>query len=410
MNVVVTNNKIDYDNFVKVLSLRDVCEIVGSIEYLVFHRSSETQEQKVEYLSELKDKVKTIIYIRDREYVDNAVQMIVLGSEGKYIDDEFFLESSEELNSLVTNLNEVTEIVQMGGTSVVSDFFNRYLRGGKSDFNQGYLMVVKQAVETMLADYHRKDMELLKMSTTATEIFANSTEIIHRVKSEQEKLKEAVEKIEASRESSDFGNYSVGGLPSVVFFPKVSFIKDKNIIRIKEIGSCMYLTSFMLGFSIYLEHICCLKPKLIVIEPVGVQYEQKYENYAWVTQKNQRSMQGYYNSVVFTNYPSKEVMTRLLEDSDYNTFIVVDRLKTSTEHILNCKGAPIRYVVSGSSVVKKFSLNKSNCFSIIRAVSGSMFTVPAFPDYPVEQAQREQMYLRVCSDYYNKLNIVKRRL
>lgn len=410
MNVVVTNNKIDYDNFVKVLSLKDVCDIVGSIEFLVFHKSSETQEQKVEYLSELKDRVKTIIYIRDREYVDNAVQMIVLGSEGKYIDDEFFLESSDELNNLVTNLNEVTDIVQMGGTSVVSDFFNRYLRGGKSDFNQGYLTVVKQAVETMLADYHRKDIELLKMSTTATEIFANSTEIIHRVRSEQQKLKEAVDKIEASKESNNFGGYSIGGLPSVVFFPKVSFIKEKNIIRIKEIGSCMYLTSFMLGFRVYLEHICCLRPKLIIIEPVGVQYERKYEGYSWVTQKNQKTMQGYYNNVVFTNYPSKEVLTRLLEDSDYNTFVVIDRLKTSNEHILNSKGAPIKYVVSGSSVIKKFSLNKSNCFSIIRSVHGSMFTVPAFPDYPMEPAQREQMYLRVCSDYYNKLNTVKRRV
>lgn len=410
MNVVVTNNKIDYDNFVKVLSLKDVCDIVGSIEFLVFHKSSETQEQKVEYLSELKDRVKTIIYIRDREYVDNAVQMIVLGSEGKYIDDEFFLESSDELNNLVTNLNEVTDIVQMGGTSVVSDFFNRYLRGGKSDFNQGYLTVVKQAVETMLADYHRKDIELLKMSTTATEIFANSTEIIHRVRSEQQKLKEAVDKIEASKESNNFGGYSIGGLPSVVFFPKVSFIKEKNIIRIKEIGSCMYLTSFMLGFRVYLEHICCLRPKLIIIEPVGVQYEKKYEGYSWVTQKNQKTMQGYYNNVVFTNYPSKEVLTRLLEDSDYNTFVVIDRLKTSNEHILNSKGAPIKYVVSGSSVIKKFSLNKANCFSIIRSVHGSMFTVPAFPDYPMEPAQREQMYLRVCSDYYNKLNTVKRRV
>lgn len=410
MNVVVTNNKIDYDNFVKVLSLKDVCEIVGSIEFLVFHKSSETQEQKVEYLSELKDRVKTIIYIRDKEYLDNAVKMIVLGSEGKYIDDEFFLESSEELNNLVVNLNEVTDIVQMGGTSVVSDFFNRYLRGGKADFNPGYLTVVKQAVETMLADYHKKDIELLKMSTTATEIFANSTEIIHRVRSEQQKLKEAVDKIEASKENGTLSSYSVGGLPSVVFFPKVSFIKEKNIIRIKEIGSCMYLTSFMLGFRIYLEHICCLRPKLIIIEPVGVQYEQKYEGYSWVTQKNQKTMQGYYNNVVFTNYPSKEVLTRLLEDSDYNTFVVIDRLKTSNEHILNSKGAPIKYVVSGSSVVKKFSLNKSNCFSIIRSVQGSMFTVPAFPDYPMEQAQREQMYLRVCSDYYNKLNTMKRRV
>lgn len=410
MNVIVTSNNIEYNGFVKVAFLSEVEAIVGNIDFLVFHKSTETREEKVEYLTKLKNVVGTIVYIRDREYMEQAVQMIVIGSDGKYIDDEFFLESSEELNRLIINLNEVTEMVQMGGVPVLSDFFNRYLKEGKSGFNSGYLSVVKQAVETMLSDYHKKDIELLKMSTTATEIFSNSTEIIHRVRTEQQKLRDAVEKIERAKENNNFtGQYSASGMQSIVYFPRVSYMKTSNIIRIKEMGTSMYLISFMLGFREYLEHIRYLRPKLIVIEPVGKQYEMKYSEFPWVTQQNVKSMQGYYNNVVFTNYPSKEVLHKLLDDPDYDTFIVVDRLKTNNEHILNCKESLIRYAVSGDSIIKKFKLNRSNCFSIIGEVQGAMFTVPVFQNYPKEANQREQMYLRVCSAYYDKLCIVKRR-
>lgn len=410
MNIIVTNNKIEYSGFLKISSLKEVCDVVGNIEFLVYHKSSESQEQKVEYLTKLKDKSNTMVYIRDREYIEQAVQMIVIGSEGKYIDDEFFLESSDELNRLITNLDDVTAIVQLGGTPVLSDFFNRYLKDGSSSFNSSYLAVVKQAVETMLSEYRKKDMELLKMSTTATEIFANSAEIIHRVQSEQQKMRETVSKLESMKESNRFnGTLSTGGLPSVVFFPRVSYMKEKCIIRIKEIGSCPYLTSMMLGFRVYLENIKYSRPKLIFIEPVGSQYETKYRDFNWVVQKSQKSMQGYYNPVVFTNYPSKDVITRLLDDTDYDTFIVVDRLKTSNDHILNSKGNTVKFAVSGRGVVEKFSLNKANCFSMITKVEGSLFTIPVFPDYPEDSAQRERLYLRVCSDCYEMLYNSKRR-
>lgn len=407
MNVIVTNNNIEYTGFIKVLSLSEVIGLVGKIDYLIFNKSNESKEQKVELLTNLKNKVNTIIYIRDREYMEQAVKIIVLGSEGKYIDDEFFLESSDELSRLITNLSDITEIVQLGGVPVLSDFFNRYLKEGNSSFNSSYLSVVKQAVETMLSDYHKKDMELIKMSTTATELFATSSDIVHKVKIEQQKLKEAVEKIEMSRENMDTKLF-IGGIQSVVFFPKVSFMKERNIVRIKEVGSCMFLTSFMLGFRMYLEHIAYLRPKLIIIEPVGSQYEKRYESYNWVTQQNQKSMLGYYNNIVFTNYPSKDVINRLLNDNDYDTFIVVDRLKTSSDHVLNSKGI-LKYAVSGSSVVDCFNLNVNNCFSVVREVSGGMFTVPVFPDYPKDISHREQTYLRVCSGFYEILNSFRRR-
>lgn len=410
MNIIVTSNKIDYSGFMKVKTLQEVLGVVGSIDFLVYHKSSESQEQKVDCLTKLKDKVKRLVYIRDKSSLEQAVQMIVVGSEGKYIDDEFFLESSEELNRLMLNLDEVTDIVSLGGEPVLNDFFNRYLKEGSSGFNSSYLVVVKEAVQNMLADYKQKDMELIQMSTTATEIFANSAEILSRAKSEQQKLRESIVKLEEMRENNDVGKVMpFSGIPSVVFFPMVSYMKEKNIIRIKDVGSCSFLTSFMLGFREYLENVKYLRPKLIFIEAVGIQYETRYKDYKWVTQQNQKSMSSYYNSVVFTNYPSKEVLTKLLDDTGYDTFIVVDRLKTSKDHILNSKGCSVRYAVGGSGIVDKFGLKVSDCFSTIREVRNSLFTIPVFSDYPEEKSKRIDLYLRYCKMFYETLYVVRRR-
>lgn len=408
MNIIVTSNKVDYEGFLKVRSLQEASDVVGSIEVLVYQKSSEATDLKVNLLTKLKDRVRTMIYIRDRGSVEQAVQMIVIGSEGKYIDDEFFLESSDELSRLISNMDEVTAMVSMGGVSVLNDFFNRYLKDGNASFNPSYLEVVKGAVSTMISDFSQKSTEIINLSTTATELFANSAEILSRMKAEQEKMQDTVMQLESAKESIMSAGNSFG-LPSVVFFPVVNYLKEKNIIRIKDVGGCIYLTSLMMGFRLYLEHIKYVRPKLIFIEPIGVQYEKKYKEFPWVTQSSYKSMEGYYNPIVFTNYPTKDVVNRLLDDGDYDVFIIVDRLRTSNSHVINSKGSPVRYGVSGKGTVEKFSLGAGHCFSTIRTIPGSLFTVPVFPDYPDAVDQRERLYLRSCDKYYEVLYSVKRR-
>lgn len=405
MNVVVTTNKIEYSNFIKVKSLQEVEAVVGSIDYLVYHKSDETRDEIVELLSKLKDVARVLVYIRDKNMAEQAIQIVVVGSGGRYFDDEFFMESSEELNSLIKNFDTVTDIVELGGVNVLSDFFTRYLNGGSSDFNKSYLKVVKEAVRGMIADYKAKDLQLLQLSETATEIFAHSSEIISGIEGEREKLQEMLTKAQAEHQTSKATSFM--GVPSVLFFPRVSYPKEKMIIRIKDIGGCIFLTSFMMGFRLYLERIKNVRPKLIFVESVGNQYETKYKEYKWVTQKTCRSMGNYYNPVVFTNYPIKDVLNRLLDDTDYDTFIVVDKLRNSKDHILNSKGPVVKYAVSGASIIDKFKLKKLECFTTIHSINGTLFTLPVFPEYPSDSTQRERMYLRTCTQYFDTLYSTK---
>lgn len=405
MKIVVTNNTIEYEGFLKLKTLEEAVKTLGNIEALVYHKSNETVEKKVEYLTQLKGRVDSFVYIRSKDSFEQAIQMIIVGSGGRYFDDEFFLESGAELNNLINNLSEVTQLAELGGVGVMSDFFSKYLNKGSTGFNKAYLQIVKSAVSGMLADYKQKDAELLQMSETATELFSNSMAILSGVEEEKTKLQEAVKSLEEARDKGLLMS-SAPVANSVYFFPRVSYLKEKSIIRIKEIGVVPYLTSFALGFRLYLERLKFQRAKLVFLYPVGEQYEQQFKNFVWITQQNNKTMRSFYSDIVFVNYPSKEVITRLLDDDKHDVIIVVDRMKLGSDHLLNSKGV-VKYAVSGNSVIKNLNLKARDCFSPA-IITGGMFQLKYEPRYKPEADQRERYYLKEYSSCYDSMYQAKK--
>ena len=403
MNIIVSNNNIDYsDGFLKVSSLEEASLIRGTVDVLIYNNSEESKDIKISSLGVLKDKVKRLIYICNEENTDIAIKMMVIGSDGKYFDDEFFLESAYELKNLLNSLDEVTALAELGGVNVLSDFFNRYLKNGSSDFNTNYLSVVKEAVNELIVEYNNKNLEILHMSETATDIFSNTSILLANMRKESEHMQSLVKKMsDNTKESVGTGRRPTGS--SVLFYPRINYIKDKNIIRIKEIGRFNYLVSFMLGFRTYLENVKNVRPKLIIIEPVGDIMEEQYKDYSWVKTSSIKSSSNYYNNVVFTNCPNKDVLNKLLDDSNYDTFVVVDRTVTDKEHILNCKGGNVKYAVSGSSCISRYKLSVKDCMFSVKGISNCLLTVPMFNEYPYDRSARERYYMSKMAMGYEKL-------
>lgn len=401
MNIIVTDNEISYEDFLKVGSLKEAIDIVGSINIFVYHKSNEPSDDKVRYLSLLKDKVRRPIYVRNKTEVEPAVKMIITGSGGRYIDDEFFLENSSELQNLVHDLGTVTSLVEVGGTNVLGDFLDRYLNNGNSNMSKGYLMLVKDAVSELVNEYRKKDKELIQLSETATQLFAHSAEIVSDLKDEEAALKEALEEVQRAKDAivMDVSRTSTKASPSVFFFPVVNYMKDRDVIRIKSIGFTPYLVSFAMGMRIYLENIANVRPKLIVIVPVGYIYEKRYEDYPFISNRNHRDGKNYYNNVVFVSYPNKDVLFKLLDDSDYDTFIVVDITRNDKAHTLNARGN-VKYAVRSEGILSKFNLKASSCITSLGEIKNTMFNIPTFDDYPKDKSKRERMYLSRCQDFY----------
>ena len=406
MNVLVSDTSKKYENWVVVRTLLDVVKLRGTVENLVFHKSSETVDDKIKYLTSISKKYVSckIVYVCESSKADKAIRMLVTGGlDGKYIDDEFYLEDDNELDNLLSDLPMIVESSELASSNVLQDFFNRYMANGDVPISKGYLRAVKQAAVEMTESYHAKSLELIQMSETAADIFSNSVELVSQMREQQAILEQDLQNLKERKADVDaFSNRKAVGA-NIVFFPRITYFKSKIILRIKDLGKCPYSISFILGFRQYLEKIKNVRPKLIIIEHIGNMPEKRYSNFKWVTASNRNDKRNFYGSVVFTNYPTSVVMESLLSDNEYDTFVVVDRTCNYTEHILKTTGKAEFYSVNGASMIDALELPKNRCFSFISEVESTLFTVPYFEGYPTRDDQRLNRYLKDCSGMYELL-------
>lgn len=405
MKILVSDSTISYKNWIVVRTLKDAIGVVGFVEGLIYHKSQESSEDKIKYMTAFSKKHTSckIIYLCSKEKADNALRMLITGGlNGKYVDDEFYLESDRELNTLLVDSALIVKSSDLSGIDVLRDFFNRYTSSDKP-ISKRYLAVVKAAAIELSESYAEKNREILEMSESAAEIFSNSIDLIAQMREQQEALEKDIKSIRDKRaEMSSFTQpvKAVGG--SILFYPRVSYLKNKTIIRIKDIGGCAYLTSFCIGFREYLERIKSVRPKLIVIEGTGHIKKDCYPENKWVTNENKNDIRNFYDKIVFTNCPTTIVMSKLLDDSDYDTFIVLDKTENYKDHILNSKGLVV-YSIAAERYIKLLKLSKKDCISVIRDIDGTLFSLPYFEDYPKRDDQRINTYLRECADRYNIL-------
>lgn len=406
MIIVVSNKELNLgsnSNILVVESLLDASKVKGNITALVYYSSKESTNEFAASLAALKEKnVGSIWYISTTENKDPLIEMAVIGSGGYYIGDEFFLESGELLESLVTG-SGTNEIMEIGGVGVLKDFATRYLQDGKTQIPKGYLQVLTSAVNQISEEYKKKSEQLLIVSEKATNVIEDSSLGLQEQEKERKHLAEIIKNLEEGLSQVTVPTRS----SSVSFFPTVSYLKERDIIRIKDIGRTPYLFSFVYGFYNYCEKVLNKRPKLIVIEPVGSNFEEQYKNFNWVTSSNHGDLSKYVSPVSFTNYPTTAVLTNFLNDSAKDMFIVLDRTTTYSNHILNSrKTRSVHFAVTGESVIDSLKLKNKNprlkFFSSIREIEGSEFTIPVL-DYPKPTFERENLYLSACGEMYKIL-------
>lgn len=405
MNILVSDISNTYTNWVVLRSLKDVIGIVGNIDYLVYHKSKESSDEKIQYLNIIFNSKTSckIIYLASKSNLDSAVKMLITGGfGGKYIDDEFFLESEEELNTLISDLSVISDSSELSSVSVLNDFFNRYMSDGSKGISRGYLQVVKSAAIKMTEEYNAKNLEILEMSESAAEIFTNSVEIISNMKESQKTLENSLSELKSKIADVDSMSLRQDMGSSIIYYPRITYMKNRVLIKIKDIGGCNYLMSFILGFREYLDKIKNIRPKLIVIEGLGKIKEEIYSKYNWVTTENKNDIRNFLGSVVFTNNPTSMVLNKLLDDMEFDTFIVLDRTNNYKDHILNSRGNDI-YALSGKSFVKRFKLPISRCIFSTDVVDKSLLSIPYFSEYPDRDDQRVNKYLKDCSSSYELL-------
>lgn len=402
MKVIVTTGLKgkSYPGYLPATSIEQALAVIGGIDLLVLHRLNPEEPNFSDRLSALLGRSARTFYISSPGQRDSLVSLHVIGNGGTVIDDEFYLDSAGSLDNLTseTNTSLVTSS-DMGGVKVLKDFISKAQSG--SPINPAFLKVVSRATEGVVEQFTETKAELERVSRAATvqfERISKKTERLQAVGDEaQTQLTKLMTAVQAAQNNKTVQSSTPSSQSSIIFFPRVTYPKKRNIILIKEYGDVRLLTSFSLGLRLYIEGVKYRKPKLVFIMPAGDQYTRKFDGFSWVTRETQKSSSRF-NQVIFVNHPSKDILFEILDDEQrYDTYIIVDRTKMSPQHILNYGGSKTFNAVSGSSAVSKFKLDPTRCISSVSALEGVEMNIPnvklSNSDYfPSKPEDKESVY------------------
>lgn len=414
MDVIITKNDVDYGkSFVKLPSLKLLLEkgsAYGRINCLVYNNSTDKPTDVFRYCDKLSSKVTNFIYIHNGK-PNLKIKMGIQGIGGSDYSAEYALKSEEALKQFLNNRNKLNSLVSLGGVDVLNNFLESQLSNtSEGKIAKGYLMVVKNAVNTLVDQYNEKSELQVQMSEQAVEMFSDVRSTLDKMSLEVDNLQNqllALEKESKNKFTAPIIEKPVptfkSGSGIVSFFPVVDLMKDLEIFRLKEIGSGMYFSNFIGGMQNHFNNVLHLRTKLIIIFPVGAFYEKQFSNYPWVTTKNYTNRENFFNPIVCTNHPSRDVINKLVEDLSYDTFIIADRTKSSEKCIVNAKCKTV-FVSSSETLNKQLNLNNNQTIYINKDVDGMLGKIPKIQGYSTfDKEEQLRAYINVCNEIYRKI-------
>lgn len=416
MKVIWTSKNVRNDSYITTPTSKDISMMLGNkIDLLVFSDSDEPIDTVSRVL--LSSSVVSIVYINEKPLPE--ISTIVLGKGGRVIQDEFFLENLELIDTLESDAigSELDLFDDIGDLNVIKNF-QEQIQNGNSDFSKKYLELVVNSSEQLARGIYEVTEQKRQLLEAGVMIMEKLQHQFNRLSMLREEEKEALlKKLETNISKSKYGMTTVPSTQGIFTFPEVVYKKQSKGIVIKEVGNVPYLTSFLMGLVDYVARVEFKKVRLTVILPPGDSFETLYTNVNDKTRKfinfsNENQTPNYSKNVTvaFTNYPTQTVMDRLVT-SDFNLNIILDRRTSSSKpYYRKSDRFPLNtfYAVQSESVFEAFKpttpgMRKNNSFSSIQEVAGTLFTIPMFDDYARGRNHRIETYRQACKSFYDKL-------
>ena len=185
MIVLISDRSFNYqdNNILVVKSMLEASKVVGGLEALIIHRTSEDPSNFATHLSTIKENgLDKLVYISNPENKQDIIEMFVIGNGGTILEDEFFLEDEEVLKSTL-GVSEGNNLSIVSGLNVIDNFVSRYI-DSEDDYPvpQGYLRVVQSASIQLAKEFENKTAQVIKISQEASEVIEevalNNNEIL----------------------------------------------------------------------------------------------------------------------------------------------------------------------------------------------------------------------------------------
>ena len=407
MRLIVSKNLEDiYKSFILVRSLKEAYDKRSNIDMLIIHNYEDDDFKAGIFISKLKESgVKKFLYINANPIT--TVRMLINGTGGAYLKDEFYLEDEEELELLLKEMEDNEEKIDeftsiaAPALNIVTDFIKGFANGDKLINTPMYLEHVNNAINQLAEVTHQQQMQLTAMGTSAINVFEKATKMITNMDQQRKLIEKKLNELELSTANSQSSKGIFGN--NIMFFSPYRYLGSSRVCLFREYSPCRYLTSFILGYLNHLHYEKNKRCKLIFVHQKGQGVSLKYSDFTNITQDSMGMMSLYDAEIIATNNPKKEVMKELLGRHD-EVIIVVDRLYGKNDiDIVNGRVERINAVGSASDI-KRYKIKPEDTIFSTTPQPKEFTTIPVIKNYPAEVDARKSYYAQIMTKVYLKLD------
>lgn len=408
--ITISGNNYGQDTIV-CTTIDDALTKIDAVDVLIYNYAFDEDKVGLEKIKKLFESVEKIYYVRNQAMVNYRIKLFVEGLGGKIIQEEIYMNGKAQLDLL---FDPMLPLSVDTSSDTVTDFSKRMTDGESITWAQGEL-VVNASNELLRRKQmsEESEMQICQASMGIINELLNRTENTRTaqdaLKTELQNQQDQINSIIGESEITDgvylYDDTGAGEVPPVAkFFNK----RMTNILLIRDLDRCNYLTSYVIGLAYYIENVLKLTTRVVFIENAGVFAQRKYKNYSWITSESREKLPALNKEkLLFTDYPDKNVIKTLVENPDYRITIFVDRTNYNTKHMLSIKGAKvIFYGVQSKTTMKSLKLNPEFCITSnphLNCENGYFISYSEEYEKTSDDIDRKHFYIHEYEKDYNKI-------
>lgn len=400
--LVSKDNSLELDGFKRVSRLKDVVT-ADSTSIVIINSFEEDSYKGSLHITDLYRKRGVFKFIYVSEHPSDNIRTIVESITGVVEEDESVLDDVDEIKDLVSLVEgNSLEVVESrlpeidSGFEVLSDFITKFEQGDSKLNDPLYLEVVNRAVNDIRRqvefDAERTDL----MGRGVIETYTNTLELINELSKEAESMREQLAEIEYSSKA-----IKLGTVETLTYYPPITYAGSKPVAVFKEISSCRYLTSYVLGYVNHLQTVRSKRVRLVIVVGKQTNIRDKYKHMFELTKDNYKTAKAVLSTISYTTTPLSTILNYMTKQRD-EIVIVLDRTYEKETII---KGRVYLYFgVSSISEIKRENLDRSRCIFPITVVPDVFVTVKHIKGFPTNVDSRLDVYERMYNESYNRLD------
>lgn len=386
MILVVTNLPEDYgEGTITVPTIRESLEKKEIADKIIYNRAIDENDASVSDIRNLFSDMEEIIYVRNVSTMNYDIKLFVEGLGGKIYTEETYMTSRATLDMLFDDSLITTEVATIDNTGTISEFSQKLNDG--SDITRAYGDLVVACTEQVVERNKVLEESERQIALSSVKMIGQLLDRVDNVKETQKDIKGILQKkseqiqdvIEGAQITDGVYLYDDTGAGEP--YSEVQYRnRSINIMLIKDVDRCKYLLSFIGGLQRYISSAMKIKCRVIVVENAGVLAQAKYQgdfydDYAWINAENVERMDKVAKkTVIFTDCIRTRIFKKLLEDTNFEITIILDRTNYSRKHVLSTAyPKAIYYAVQSNASKKVVNVERDKCITSEKNIDAKYF-------------------------------------